>query len=112
MQQLASALHEAVNFGHYSYAGYLPNRPTLSHRLRPEPNTQEYDERKENTYGVFLNTITAQLQALIGVSFTEILSRHPSDVVYIGQRESPERIMDIMARNLRILRTEFKEEQQ
>ncbi|KAM0885769.1 hypothetical protein ACQ4PT_030124 [Festuca glaucescens] len=26
---IASALHAAVNFGQYSYAGYLPNRPTV-----------------------------------------------------------------------------------
>ncbi|KAM0036447.1 putative linoleate 13S-lipoxygenase [Helianthus debilis subsp. tardiflorus] len=87
---VASALHASVNFGQYSYAGYLPNRPTLSRRLMPEPNTPEYDELRENPDGVFLKTITAQLQALIGVSLIEILSRHPSDEVYLGQRESSE----------------------
>ena len=30
---VASALHAAVNFGQYPYAGYLPNRPTLSRRF-------------------------------------------------------------------------------
>ncbi|KAI3755015.1 hypothetical protein L1987_54808 [Smallanthus sonchifolius] len=91
---VASALHAAVNFGQYSYAGYLPNRPTLSRRFMPEPNTTEYDELKENPDGVFLKTITAQLQALIGVSLIEILSRHPSDEVYLGQRECPEWTID------------------
>ncbi|KAL8253762.1 hypothetical protein R6Q59_031983 [Mikania micrantha] len=91
---VASALHASVNFGQYAYAGYLPNRPTLSRRLMPEPNTPEYDELKDNPDGVFLKTITAQLQALIGVSLIEILSRHPSDEVYLGQRESSEWIMD------------------
>ncbi|XP_076947194.1 putative linoleate 9S-lipoxygenase 5 [Bidens hawaiensis] len=86
----ASALHAAVNFGQYAYAGFLPNRPTLSRRLMPEPNTPEYDELKENPDGVFLKTITAQLQALIGVSLIELLSRHTSDEVYLGQRESQE----------------------
>ncbi|XP_076927913.1 putative linoleate 9S-lipoxygenase 5 [Bidens hawaiensis] len=86
----ASALHAAVNFGQYAYAGFLPNRPTLSRRLMPEPNTPEYDELKENPDGVFLKTITAQLQALIGVSLIELLSRHTLDEVYLGQRESQE----------------------
>lgn len=91
---VASALHAAVNFGQYSYAGYLPNRPTLSRRLMPEPNTPEYDELRENPDNVLLKTITAQLQALIGVSLIELLSRHPSDEVYLGQRECPEWTMD------------------
>lgn len=91
---VASALHAAVNFGQYSYAGYLPNRPTLSRRLMPEPNTPEYDELRRNPDNVLLKTITAQLQALIGVSLIEILSRHPSDEVYLGQRECPEWTMD------------------
>ncbi|XP_024959157.1 probable linoleate 9S-lipoxygenase 5 [Cynara cardunculus var. scolymus] len=91
---VASALHASVNFGQYAYAGYLPNRPTLSRRLMPEPNTPEYEELKENPDNVFLKTITAQLQALIGVSLIELLSRHPSDEVYLGQRESSEWTMD------------------
>ncbi|KAK9076989.1 hypothetical protein SSX86_005324 [Deinandra increscens subsp. villosa] len=91
---VASALHAAVNFGQYAYAGYLPNRPTLSRRFMPEPNTPEYDELKENPDGVYLKTITAQLQALIGVSLIEILSRHPSEEVYLGQRDDPKWVMD------------------
>ncbi|XP_071741645.1 probable linoleate 9S-lipoxygenase 5 isoform X1 [Rutidosis leptorrhynchoides] len=91
---VASALHAAVNFGQYTYAGYLPNRPTLSRQFMPEPNTPEYEELKENPDNVFLKTITAQLQALIGVSLIEILSRHASDELYLGQRECPEWTMD------------------
>ncbi|PWA36039.1 linoleate 9S-lipoxygenase A [Artemisia annua] len=92
---VASALHAAVNFGQYSYAGYLPNRPTLSRRLMPKKHTREYYELEKNPDNVFLQTITAQLQTLIGVSLIELLSRHPSEEVYLGQRECPEWTMDL-----------------
>ena len=87
---IASALHAAVNFGQYPYAGYLPNRPTISRRFMPEPGTPEYDELAKNPDVAFLKTITAQLQTLLGVSLIEILSRHSTDEVYLGQRDTPE----------------------
>ncbi|KAF3784586.1 putative linoleate 9S-lipoxygenase 5 [Nymphaea thermarum] len=82
---VASALHAAVNFGQYAYAGFPPNRPTLSRRFMPEPGTKEYAELEKDPDSVFLKTITAQMQALLGISGIEILSRHPSDEVYLGQ---------------------------
>nr|AGN75068.1 lipoxygenase 2 [Momordica charantia] len=87
---IASALHAAVNFGQYPYAGYLPNRPTISRKFMPEKGTPEYEELESNPEKAFLRTITAQLQTLLGVSLIEILSRHSSDEVYLGQRDSPE----------------------
>jgi linoleate 9S-lipoxygenase len=84
---VASALHAAVNFGQYSYAGYLPNRPTVSRRFMPEPGTVEYTELETNHELAFLKTITAQFQTLLGVSVIELLSRHFSDEIYLGQRE-------------------------
>nr|XP_043622571.1 probable linoleate 9S-lipoxygenase 5 [Erigeron canadensis] len=91
---VASALHAAVNYGQYPYAGYLPNRPTLSRRFMPEPNTPEYDELKKDPDSVFLKTITPQLQTLLGVALIELLSRHSSDEIYLGQRECPEWTLD------------------
>ncbi|XP_072990735.1 linoleate 9S-lipoxygenase 6-like [Typha latifolia] len=87
---VASALHAAVNFGQYPYAGYLPNRPTVSRRFMPEPGTAEYAELEKNPDKVFLSSITSQLQTILGVSLIEILSTHSSDEVYLGQRDSPE----------------------
>ncbi|EEF45385.1 lipoxygenase, putative [Ricinus communis] len=87
---IASALHAAVNFGQYPYAGYLPNRPTVSRRFMPEPGTPEYTELEKDPNLAFLKTITAQLQTLLGVSLIEILSRHPTDEVYLGQRDTAE----------------------
>ncbi|KAL4028977.1 hypothetical protein IC575_012196 [Cucumis melo] len=86
---IASALHAAVNFGQYPYAGYLPNRPTISRKFMPEEGTPEYKELETNPEKVFLRTITAQLQTLLGIASIEILSRHSSDEVYLGQRDSP-----------------------
>ncbi|XP_061972046.1 probable linoleate 9S-lipoxygenase 5 [Populus nigra] len=87
---VASALHAAVNFGQYPYAGYLPNRPTVSRRFMPEEGSPEYEELKSNPDKAFLKTITAQLQTLLGISLIEILSRHSSDEVYLGQRDTRE----------------------
>lgn len=87
---IASALHAAVNFGQYPYAGYLPNRPTVSRRFMPKPGTPEYAELESNPDVAFLKTITAQFQTLLGVSLIEILSRHSTDEIYLGQRESPD----------------------
>lgn len=87
---VASALHAAVNFGQYPYAGYLPNRPTVSRRFMPEPGTPEYAELESNPDLAFLKTITAQFQTLLGVSLIEILSRHSTDEIYLGQRDTPE----------------------
>ncbi|KAM1095501.1 hypothetical protein EV1_010459 [Malus domestica] len=90
----ASALHAAVNFGQYPYAGYLPNRPTISRKFMPEKGTPEYEELESNPDKVFLKTITAQLQTLLGISLIEILSRHSTDEVYLGQRDTPEWTVD------------------
>ncbi|ESW15232.1 hypothetical protein PHAVU_007G055800 [Phaseolus vulgaris] len=91
---LASAFHAAVNFGQYPYAGYLPNRPTVSRRFMPESGTPEYEEIKSNPELAFLKTITAQLQTLLGVSLIEILSRHSTEEVYLGQSENTEWTLD------------------
>ncbi|XP_008246456.1 PREDICTED: probable linoleate 9S-lipoxygenase 5 [Prunus mume] len=86
----ASALHAAVNFGQYPYAGYLPNRPTLSRKFMPEKGTPEYKELESSPDTVFLKTITAQLQIVLGIALIEILSRHSTDEVYLGKRDTPE----------------------
>ncbi|XP_050274142.1 probable linoleate 9S-lipoxygenase 5 isoform X3 [Quercus robur] len=91
---IASALHAAVNYGQYPYAGYLPNRPTISRRFMPEEGTPVYDELKSDPDKVYLKTITAQLQTLLGVSLIEILSRHSTDEVYLGQRDTREWTFD------------------
>ncbi|KAL6893708.1 hypothetical protein ACP4OV_007806 [Aristida adscensionis] len=91
---VAWAQHAALNFGQYWYAGYLPNRPTISRRPMPEPGSEEYtqlERGQEEADKVFIHTITSQFQTILGISIIEILSKHASDEVYLGQREEPER---------------------
>ncbi|GAB4855547.1 hypothetical protein Ancab_024167 [Ancistrocladus abbreviatus] len=87
---VASALHAAINFGQYPYGGFLPNRPSISRRFMPEPGTPEYKELESNPEKAFLKTITSQFQTLLGISLIEILSRHSSDEVYLGKRDTDE----------------------
>jgi linoleate 9S-lipoxygenase len=94
---IASALHAAVNFGQYPYAGYLPNRPSVSRKRMPAPGSDEYAELERNPEKVFLRTITCQFEALVGISLLEILSSHSSDEVYLGQRDTPEWTSDAKA---------------
>ncbi|KAG0548029.1 hypothetical protein BDA96_01G131300 [Sorghum bicolor] len=95
---IASALHAAVNFGQYPYAGYLPNRPTVSRRRMPEPGSKEYEELERYPERGFIHTITSQIQTIIGISLIEILSKHSSDEVYLGQRDTPEWTSDARAK--------------
>ncbi|KAJ1420347.1 PLAT/LH2 domain [Sesbania bispinosa] len=93
----ASALHAAVNFGQYPYGGYILNRPTLSRRWIPEKGTPEYDEMVKNPQKAYLRTITPKYQTLIDLSVIEILSRHASDEVYLGERDTPNWTSDAKA---------------
>ncbi|MCD7446596.1 hypothetical protein HAX54_010788 [Datura stramonium] len=81
---------EPCQLGHHPYGGYLVNRPTLSRKFMPEPGCPEYEELKRNPDKVFLKTIVPQLQTLLGISVLEVLSRHASDTLYLGQSDSPE----------------------
>jgi len=97
---VASALHAAVNFGQYPYAGYLPNRPTVSRRPMPEPGSDDYkklEAGQKEADMVFIRTITSQFQTILGISLIEILSKHSSDEVYLGQRDTPEWTSDAKA---------------
>ncbi|XP_050940665.1 linoleate 9S-lipoxygenase 6 [Cucumis melo] len=87
---ISSALHAAVNFGQYPYGGFIPNRPTISRRHMPEVGSAEYKELESKPEKAYLKTINSMLQTLLGVSLIEILSRHASDEVYLGQRASIE----------------------
>ncbi|XP_061370324.1 linoleate 9S-lipoxygenase-like [Gastrolobium bilobum] len=83
----ASALHAAVNFGQYPYGGYILNRPTLSRRFMPEKGSAEYEELAKNPQKVYLKTITGKNDTLTDLTIIEVLSRHASDELYLGQRD-------------------------
>ncbi|CAN0914265.1 Linoleate 9S-lipoxygenase 6 (Fragment) [Linum grandiflorum] len=94
---ISSALHASTNFGQYTYAGYMPNRPTTSRRYMPDAGSPEFEELKLDPERAFMRTITARLQTLIGISLIELLSTHSSDEVYLGQRETEEWTADTAA---------------
>ncbi|KAG5626144.1 hypothetical protein H5410_011362, partial [Solanum commersonii] len=58
--------------------------------LMPEPGSPEYEELKTNPDKVFLKTTVPPLQTLLEISILKVLSRHSSDTLYLGQRDSPE----------------------
>ncbi|ERN20140.1 probable linoleate 9S-lipoxygenase 5 [Amborella trichopoda] len=87
---IASALHASVNFGQYGYAGYMPNRPSLGRRFIPDEGTPEFAEFLRNPDAFFLKTVPNRFQTTLGIALIEILSKHASDEVYLGQRESEE----------------------
>ncbi|XP_015939187.1 linoleate 9S-lipoxygenase 1 [Arachis duranensis] len=86
---IGSALHAAVNFGQYPYGGFILNRPTISRKFLPELESEEYQELVTNPQKAYLRTITGKYEALVDISVIEILSRHASDEVYLGQRDNP-----------------------
>ncbi|CAL4985695.1 unnamed protein product [Urochloa decumbens] len=91
---VASALHAAVNFGQYPYAGYPANRPTMSRRPMPEPGSEEYAQLQagqEEADRVYIRTFTSMFQTILCISLIEILSKHSSDEVYLGQRVEMDR---------------------
>nr|GME11891.1 probable linoleate 9S-lipoxygenase 5 [Ipomoea batatas] len=56
----------------------------------PKPGTPDYEELKTHPDKAFLKTTTALPQTLLGISLIEVLSRHASDEIYLGQREHAE----------------------
>uniref|UniRef100_A0A0A0LLT5 Lipoxygenase domain-containing protein n=1 Tax=Cucumis sativus TaxID=3659 RepID=A0A0A0LLT5_CUCSA len=62
----------------------------MDRRLIPEVGSAEYKELESKPEKAYLKTVNSMLQTLLGVSLIEILSRHASDEVYLGQRASIE----------------------
>ncbi|ONM32675.1 lipoxygenase12 [Zea mays] len=83
---IASALHAAVNFGQYGYAGYMPNRPTRCRRFVPLPDSPEMAQLEADPDRFFLDTVPDRFTATLGLTLIEVLSNHTSDELYLGQR--------------------------
>ncbi|KGN62497.2 hypothetical protein Csa_023390 [Cucumis sativus] len=56
----------------------------------PEVGSAEYKELESKPEKAYLKTMNSMLQTLLGVSLIEILSRHASDELYLGERASTE----------------------
>lgn len=85
---ITSGLHAVVNFGQYAYAGYPLNRPTLCRKFIPEEGTFEYAEFLKDPDQYYLKMLPERFEMSIGVALVEVLSRHTSDEMYLGQRPS------------------------
>ncbi|CAN1325703.1 Linoleate 9S-lipoxygenase 6 (Fragment) [Linum perenne] len=83
---IASALHASLNYGQYAYAGYPPNRPTLCRKFIPKEGTRTFAEFLGDPDKFYLEMLPERLQMTLGLALTEVLSRHISDEVYLGQR--------------------------
>ncbi|XP_074587258.1 putative linoleate 9S-lipoxygenase 5 [Curcuma longa] len=83
---IASALHAAVNFGQFGYAGYPPNRPTRCYKFIPEEGTPEFAEFLRDPDRYFLQMIPDRFTTTLGIALMEVLSGHTADEVYLGQR--------------------------
>ncbi|XP_059660015.1 linoleate 9S-lipoxygenase 6-like [Cornus florida] len=84
----ASALHAAVNFGQYGYAGYPPNHPTLCRKFIPEEGTLEFAEFLRDPDKYYLKMLPEKIEMTLSIALIEVLSRHTSDEEYLGQRPS------------------------
>ncbi|OVA04601.1 Lipoxygenase [Macleaya cordata] len=83
---ISSALHASVNFGQYGYGGYPPNRPSLCRKFIPNEGTFEFAEFLRDPDKYFLKMLPERIEMTLGIALLEILSRHTSDEVYLGQR--------------------------
>lgn len=85
---VTSAHHAAVNFGQYTYGGYVPNHPCMTRQLIPEEDEKDkaFQSFLHEPQKFFLSTISNRLQSTIVMSVLDSLSTHAPDEEYLGQR--------------------------
>ncbi|OMO86803.1 Lipoxygenase [Corchorus capsularis] len=83
---ITSGLHAAVNFGQYAYAGWPPNRPMLLRKFIPKKGTPEFHELKNDPDKFLLQMWPDKFQMAFVIAVMDLLSRHTSDEVYLGQK--------------------------
>ena len=83
---ITSGLHAAVNFGQYGYAGWPLNRPMLLRKFIPKPDSKEMDEMEKDFDKFVVQMLPEKFQMAFGIAVMDLLSRHTSNEVYLGQR--------------------------
>ncbi|KAL3694609.1 hypothetical protein R1sor_008260 [Riccia sorocarpa] len=83
---IAGPHHAAVNFGQYSYAGFMPNKPTHCRKLIPEPGSREEQKMLEDPETWYLQSLSSQTATCLALTTIEILSSHAVDEEYQGKR--------------------------
>eukprot|EP00253_Pinus_taeda_P020160 PITA_20160 len=82
---IALSHHAAVNFGQYSYGGYMPNHPTICRHLVPEKGSEEYSAMLNEMETFYLKTVSTPSQTTVMMALLEILAKHAKNEVYLGQ---------------------------
>ncbi|KAK9015427.1 hypothetical protein V6N11_006537 [Hibiscus sabdariffa] len=90
---ITSGLHAALNFGQYGYYGWPPNRPMLLRKFVPREGTPEMDELKRDPDKFKARMMPEKFQMAFVIAVMDVLSRHTSDEVYLGQ-EWPEKVWE------------------
>ncbi|KAJ8759604.1 hypothetical protein K2173_008784 [Erythroxylum novogranatense] len=87
MVWVASGHHAAVNFGQYAYAGYFPNRPTITRSKMPteDPTEESWKFFLRKPELALLTTYPTQIQATRVMAVLDVLSNHSPDEEYLGQ---------------------------
>ncbi|BBN03422.1 protein MpLOX2 [Marchantia polymorpha subsp. ruderalis] len=83
---IAGPQHAAVNFGQYGYCGFMLNRPPMTRRPIPEPNTAEYKRMCYDFEAYMFRVVSSPMQTLMIMTTLNVLSTHAKDEEYIGQR--------------------------
>ncbi|KMT10554.1 hypothetical protein BVRB_5g116770 [Beta vulgaris subsp. vulgaris] len=88
---VCSGHHAAVNFGQYAYAGYFPNRPTITRTKMPvESSTKdEWNSFIKTPEKTLLACFPSQRQAATVMLVLDVLSSHSTDEEYLGQHIKP-----------------------
>ncbi|CAN1753287.1 Linoleate 13S-lipoxygenase 2-1, chloroplastic, partial [Linum perenne] len=88
---VASGHHAAVNFGQYSFYGYVPNRPPIARKKMPNEDEIEEDWKKfvKKPETVLLEMYPSQFQTAKVMAVMDILSSHSEDEEYVGKVMEP-----------------------
>ncbi|MFQ6625593.1 hypothetical protein Gotur_004794 [Gossypium turneri] len=104
---ITSGLHAAVNFGQYGYGGWPPNRPMLLRKFLPKE--EEVEEMEDMDIMKFMEEMLPdKFQMKLAIAVMDLLSRHTSDEVYLGQT-SPQKERPLIENHEFIIRKKFKE---
>ncbi|XP_050221909.1 linoleate 13S-lipoxygenase 2-1, chloroplastic-like [Mercurialis annua] len=91
MVWVTSGHHAAVNFGQYTYAGYFPNRPTVTRLKMPneDPTDEDWKLFMEKPECILLLTFPTQIQATRVMAILDVLSTHSPEEEYLGENIEP-----------------------